>query len=275
VRRSDRDHRRRHRVVGRQDELPASRNCSARVWGANFLRGEHRRRSPPLPRATRPHVRRPQPCQSRRRPTRCSSADIRVPRSFPRSRASLRRTRRSSTWSSTPTRCEELPVDAGIVADPKATLALFADELGAHAHDEQREAQAGAPATWRRRSEATLRARGAHGRSARRTDASIRVHAELARRRPTTSSSSTRALTSSPELTTTPANLPGHTSHRRALARGRLPGCARSSWPCGQNGDRLLGRRWRDVHDQACDGGAPLDRREVRRCNNRSYQCSS
>ena len=129
---------------------------------------------------------------------------------------------------------KNFPVDIGLVADPKLTLGLFADELERTLSADQREAAA-------RRTRRARPSRSA--RSSRRTrratpqfDGDTPMHpsvfmAELAQQAPDDVVIFDEALTSSPELTHhLPPTLPGPLLlHPRRLARRRLPGRARAS----------------------------------------------
>ena len=108
---------------------------------------------------------------------------------------------------------KNFPVDAGLVADPKTTLGLFADELERTLDQAQREAAAARIDELRAQKRAELDAAEARDRA---FDGDTPMHpstfmAELARQAPEDVVIFDEALTSSPELTMhIPPRLPGH-----------------------------------------------------------------
>ncbi len=166
---------------------------------------------------------------------------------------------------------KNFPVDLGLVADPKLTLGLLADELERTSSAEQRSAAERRTTELGEQKRAELEAHEARDRE---FEGDTPMHpatfvAELARQAPDDVVVFDEALTASPALTHyLPPRRPGHYFATRGGSLGRrLPrrdgAQARAA---REDGDRLLGRRRRDVHDPVdVDRRAPRDRRQVRR----------
>jgi thiamine pyrophosphate-dependent acetolactate synthase large subunit-like protein len=154
---------------------------------------------------------------------------------------------------------KNFPVDAGIVADPKLTLGLFADELERTLTTDQREAAArrtGDLADRKRKELAAWEERDAAFEGDSPMHPSVFM-AELAKQAPEDVVIFDEALTASPELTHhLPPTLPGHYFCTRGGSLGvGFPGALGVK----------LAMPDKTVIGFSGDGGAPRDRREVRR----------